>query len=87
MPGLPELRRLDLTYDASESEASAERLIYALFPEWLKEPGELVFKHFTEGITNTVGTTPVVRTGTRLADMLAADPSNKDAPRLYPGRA
>lgn len=61
MPGLPELRKLDLTYDASESDASAKRLIYTLFPEWEKLPGELVFKHFTEGITNTVGCSSVAR--------------------------
>jgi len=42
------------TYDRTDSEASALRLVYQLEPSWETSEGEVKFVHFTEGITNTV---------------------------------
>lgn len=52
----PELRHVPLSYNSAESERSASRLIFALFPEWEHAEGELEFVRFTDGITNTVRT-------------------------------
>jgi ethanolamine kinase len=42
------------SYDGSDSDASARRLILALRPEWSSEDSNIEFVRFTEGITNTL---------------------------------
>lgn len=51
---MSELRKIGLSYDGEESEASAKKIIFTLFPDWEHDDGEVKFKTFTEGITNTV---------------------------------
>jgi ethanolamine kinase len=46
------VRFIPLTYNSSESQTSALRLILALRPEW--EGGKIEFVRFTDGITNTL---------------------------------
>lgn len=58
----PDLRHVPLSYNSAESERSASRLIFALFPEWEHAEGELEFVRFTDGITNTVRTLEPART-------------------------
>lgn len=41
-------------YDKNDSEASALRLLYALYPDWKSSAGQVKFKRFTEGVMNTV---------------------------------
>ena len=48
------LRHVPLLYDSADSDRSASRLIFTLFPEWEHAEGELEFVRFTDGITNTV---------------------------------
>ena len=48
-------RRLDLTFDSANSEASARQLIFSLNPEWEFTDGPVEFERFKDGITNTVG--------------------------------
>lgn len=48
------VHHLALTYDYDKPEDSARQLIQALRPEWNDTGGSLVFKKFTDGITNTV---------------------------------
>ena len=50
-----ETRHLDMTYDSTDSNASALTLIYSLYPSWKHDEGPVEFTRFTEGITNTVG--------------------------------
>lgn len=48
------LRHVPLLYNSAESDRSAARLIFSLFPEWEHAEGKLEFVRFTDGITNTV---------------------------------
>lgn len=48
------IRFIALTYDNSDSQSSALRLILALFPHWEHTSGKIEFKRFTDGITNTL---------------------------------
>ncbi|MCJ1465083.1 hypothetical protein MMC07_003699 [Pseudocyphellaria aurata] len=48
------LRYVPLLYNSAESDQSASRLIFTLFPEWEHAEGKLEFVRFTEGITNTL---------------------------------
>ena len=50
------LRQVPLWYNSAESDRSASRLIFTLFPEWEHAQGKLEFIRFTDGITNTVRT-------------------------------
>jgi len=49
-----QLRYIPLTYDATDCDASAKALIYALFPDWETSEGLVEFERFKEGITNSV---------------------------------
>ena len=49
-----DIRFLPLTYHHADSDASALRLVFTLFPTWEKDPGEVTFTRFTDGITNTL---------------------------------
>ncbi|GFP52737.1 hypothetical protein ACSS6W_003168 [Trichoderma asperelloides] len=46
------VRFLPVTYDNSDSQESALRLIQSLFPQWAKD--DIEFIRFTDGITNTL---------------------------------
>ena len=48
------LRHISLSHSTSDSQASALRLIFTLFPEWEHSEGEVKLTRFTDGITNTV---------------------------------
>lgn len=48
------IRQINSRYDPTDSEQSALRLIYTLFPEWNQSEGEVELVRFTDGITNTV---------------------------------
>ncbi|KUI66220.1 putative ethanolamine kinase [Cytospora mali] len=50
----PPVRFIAQSYDSSDSDASARRLILALRPEWSSEDSNLEFVRFTDGITNTL---------------------------------
>ena len=41
-------------YDEYDGEASALRLLYALYPDWASQPGSVEIEPFTEGVMNTV---------------------------------
>ncbi|KAM0520211.1 hypothetical protein ACHAPE_003491 [Trichoderma viride] len=46
------VRFLPITYDGSDSQESALRLIQSLFPQWTRD--DIEFIRFTDGITNTL---------------------------------
>lgn len=46
------VRFLPITYDSSDSQESALRLIQSLFPQWARD--DIDFIRFTDGITNTL---------------------------------
>jgi hypothetical protein len=48
------LRRISLSYNNSDSEDSALRLVYAIEPKWREEEGDIEITKFTDGITNNV---------------------------------
>lgn len=50
----PEIPSIQRTYDKNDSEASALRLLHALYPEWEALPGKVKIKQFTGGVMNTV---------------------------------
>ena len=50
----PHVRFIPLAYNHADSDASASRLVYTLFPHWEQEPGKIKFIRFTDGITNTL---------------------------------
>lgn len=54
----PGYRRLPLSHNSADSQASALRLVLTLFPDWETADGKVEFIRFKEGITNTVGQTP-----------------------------
>ena len=58
---MSELRKLELSYNGVDSVASAKKLIFALFPDWETDDGEIKIKTFTEGITNTVRSIAPIR--------------------------
>ena len=47
-------RFIPLTYNNADSQASALRLCFTLFPAWEQDPGEVKLTRFTDGITNTL---------------------------------
>lgn len=49
-----DLCRIPLSYDSSDSQTSALRIILTLFPEWEQAEGKIEFVRFKDGITNTV---------------------------------
>ena len=53
-----DIRQIPLSYDCTNSDASARALVFALFPEWEHEEGKLELIRFTDGITNTVRIRP-----------------------------
>ena len=50
----PKLRHLSASFNNGDLHSSALRLIFALFPGWEHDEGEIKFTRFTDGITNTV---------------------------------
>lgn len=48
------LQHIDLCYEHTDSDRSALRLIYNLYPDWEYSEGEVELVRFTDGITNTV---------------------------------
>ncbi|KAL9121831.1 MAG: hypothetical protein Q9187_001606 [Circinaria calcarea] len=48
------VRHLSLTYNNADSQSSALRLVFSLFPEWEHSEGNVEFIRFTDGITNTL---------------------------------
>ncbi|KAI9741581.1 MAG: hypothetical protein M1818_004387 [Claussenomyces sp. TS43310] len=48
------IRFIPLSYNQSDSQTSALRLILALFPHWEQTDGKIEFIRFTDGITNTL---------------------------------
>ena len=52
--GSSKVRFIPLTYNQSESQTSALRLILTLRPEWEHNGGKIEFIRFTDGITNTL---------------------------------
>lgn len=59
---MDEIRCIPLSYDSSDSQTSALRLILSIYPDWESDSsdddneGKVEFVRFTDGITNTVGT-------------------------------
>ncbi|KAF4637450.1 hypothetical protein G7Y89_g656 [Cudoniella acicularis] len=53
-PSAGKVRFIPLTYNQTESQTSALRLILTLRPEWERTPGKIEFIRFTDGITNTL---------------------------------
>lgn len=49
-----EYRKLSLSHNSADSQASALRLVLTLSPDWEKSDGKIEFIRFKEGITNTV---------------------------------
>jgi len=49
-----DLQHIALSYNNAESEATALKLVFALYPHWQHQEGEVEFVRFTDGITNTV---------------------------------
>ncbi|KAL8989789.1 MAG: hypothetical protein Q9177_001404 [Variospora cf. flavescens] len=47
-------RKLSLSHNSADSQASALRLVLTLFPDWEKADGQIEFIRFKEGITNTL---------------------------------
>ncbi|KAI4190761.1 MAG: hypothetical protein LQ348_003608 [Seirophora lacunosa] len=47
-------RKLPLSHNSADSQASALRLVLTLFPNWEKADGQIEFIRFKEGITNTL---------------------------------
>ena len=47
-------RHLSLRYNNADSQSSALRLVFSLFPEWEHSEGKVEFIRFKDGITNTV---------------------------------
>ncbi|TAQ89003.1 hypothetical protein B7494_g2685 [Chlorociboria aeruginascens] len=52
--GTSKVRFIPLTYNQSESQISALRLVLALRPEWEQTEGKIELIRFTDGITNTL---------------------------------
>ncbi|KAI4227583.1 MAG: hypothetical protein L6R36_002284 [Xanthoria steineri] len=50
----PGFRRLPLSHNSADSQASALRLVLTLFPDWETADGKVEFIRFKEGITNTL---------------------------------
>ena len=48
------VRFIPLTYDSSDSQRSAMKLILTLFPHWASDEAHIDFVRFTDGITNTL---------------------------------
>lgn len=48
------LRHIPLSYNNADSQGSALRLLFTLFPDWEHLEGEIKLTRFTDGITNTV---------------------------------
>lgn len=49
-----DVRHIPLSYHKEDSDASATRLVVALYPDWQTSEGKIEFVRFTDGITNTV---------------------------------
>lgn len=58
--GAPSLRCIPLSYNPTDSQASALRLILTLNPDWEGPENKIEFVRFTDGITNTVRHVTVV---------------------------
>ena len=54
LEAIKDIRQIQLSYDTADSDVSARKLIFALFPDWEHDEGEVELIRFTEGITNTV---------------------------------
>jgi ethanolamine kinase len=52
------LRYIPLSHNSADSQASALRLLFALFPDWETSEGKVELVRFTDGITNTVCPVP-----------------------------
>jgi ethanolamine kinase len=50
----PNIEYIDLSYDPSNSQESAIKLVTTLFPEWAADTSTIQFIRFKDGITNTV---------------------------------
>lgn len=48
------IRHIAQSYNNADSDGSALKLVYTLYPEWQLEEGKVEFVRFTDGITNTV---------------------------------
>lgn len=48
------VRFIPLSYDSSDSQRSAMKLILTLFPQWAADEAHIEFIRFTDGITNTL---------------------------------
>lgn len=48
------VRFIPLSYDSSDSQQSALKLIHTLVPQWASEDSNVEFVRFTDGITNTL---------------------------------
>ncbi|KAI6800449.1 kinase-like protein [Hortaea werneckii] len=48
------LRHISFTFENGDADRSALELVHALNPDWKTDPGPVVFKRFTDGITNTL---------------------------------
>ena len=51
---IKDIKQIQLSYDAVDSDASARNLVFALFPSWEQDEGNVALIRFTDGITNTV---------------------------------
>lgn len=62
------LRHIPQYYDNTDSHNSALNLILTLRPDWRESKDTIEFVRFTDGITNTVGSSPHAERGTPCAD-------------------
>ena len=49
-----DIKHIKLSYDNADSDATALKLVFALFPGWEHDEGPVHVIRFTDGITNTV---------------------------------
>ncbi|CAK3986582.1 ethanolamine kinase [Lecanosticta acicola] len=48
------MRHIPITFDNTDPEKSALQLVHEYSPRWKNDEGEIVFKRFTDGITNVL---------------------------------
>lgn len=69
VPGGSQVRFIPLSYDGSDSDNSARKLILTLMPSWASDDSHVEFNHFTDGITNTLLKATNARPGMSKADI------------------
>lgn len=58
MSSASSVKTIPILFDKDDTEGSAKRIVYALYPDWKNDGTGLKFKTFTQGVTNTVSMQP-----------------------------